>query len=229
MKNAVVVLLFVSVINAFAQNESNPSTTLNTRSDSLNYFLGLSIGFGMETAPFKADAALISKGLTLVIEGNSQYNQETVKAIFQDLQMAVRQEQTEMKEEVGARNLEKGDAFLAETGKRDGVITTESGLQYEVITMGDGPMPTDTSTVEVNYEGSLIDGTVFDSSYERGESLSLPLNRVISGWTEGVQLMPVGSTFKFYIPSNLAYGPSGKGSIPAYSTLIFKIELLGIK
>ena len=229
MRNAVVVILFVSVINTLAQTESNPSTRLNTRSDSLNYFLGLSIGFGMETAPFKANAALISEGLKLAIEGRSQYNQETVKVIFQALQMAVRQEQAKMAEEAGSRNLEKGNAFLSETGKRDGVITTESGLRYEVITMGDGPMPTDTSTVEVHYEGTLIDGTLFDSSYERGEPLTLPLNRVIAGWTEGVQLMPVGSTFKFYIPSDLGYGPRTQGSIPAHSTLIFKIELLGIQ
>jgi len=129
----------------------------------------------------------------------------------------------------GTENLEKGKAFLAENGQREGIVITESGLQYEVITLGSGPKPEASSTVEVHYEGTLIDGTVFDSSYERGESISFPLNRVIAGWTEGVQLMPVGSTYKFYIPSELAYGGRNTGSIPAHSTLIFKIELLGIE
>jgi hypothetical protein len=107
-------------------------------------------------------------------------------------------------------------------------ITTESGLQYEVLTMGEGPRPADTSTVTVNYEGSLIDGEVFDSSYESGEPVSFPLNGVIAGWTEGLQLMPLGSTFKFYIPSSLGYGPRESGPIPGNSVLVFKVELLEI-
>ena len=109
------------------------------------------------------------------------------------------------------------------------MITTESGLQYEVVTLGDGPMPTEASTVSVFYEGTLLDGTVFDSSYDTGEPVSFPLNGVIPGWTEGLQLMPVGSTYKFYIPSNLAYGSRDSGPIAANSTLIFKVELLEVK
>ena len=102
--------------------------------------------------------------------------------------------------------MEDGIAFLEENGRREEVITTESGLQYEVITKGDGPMPDETSTVSVFYEGTLIDGTIFDSSYDTDDTISFPLNGVIPGWTEGLQLMPVGSTYKFFIPSNLAYG-----------------------
>ncbi|MDR2193924.1 MAG: FKBP-type peptidyl-prolyl cis-trans isomerase [Treponema sp.] len=119
--------------------------------------------------------------------------------------------------------------FLALNTKKQGVVTTESGLQYEIITEGNGSKPLATDTVRVNYEGTLIDGTVFDSSYSRGEPEELALDRVIEGWTEGLQLMGIGDTYQFYIPSNLAYGENGSGRIiPPYSTLIFKVELLDI-
>lgn len=122
-----------------------------------------------------------------------------------------------------------GEKFLAENGKRAEVTTTASGLQYEVLEATIGQKPKATDTVKVHYEGTLIDGTVFDSSVERGEPIVFGLNQVIAGWTEGVQLMPVGSKFKFYIPQNLGYGERAAGSIPPYSTLIFEVELLGIE
>ena len=124
---------------------------------------------------------------------------------------------------------EKGEQFLAENALKSGVKVTASGLQYEVLKMGKGPKPTAESTVKVDYEGRLIDGTVFDSSYERGEPIEFPLNGVIKGWTEGLQLMPVGSKFRFYIPQELGYGAQAAGSIPPYSTLIFDVELHAIK
>ena len=124
----------------------------------------------------------------------------------------------------------EGEAFLAENAKREGVKTTESGLQYEVLEATIGQKPKATDTVRVHYEGTLIDGTVFDSSYKRGESISFPLNGVIKGWTEGLQLMAVGSKYKFFIPYQLAYGEHGAGaSIPPYAALIFTVELLGIE
>jgi len=126
-------------------------------------------------------------------------------------------------------NKAAGEKFLEENKLKDGVITTESGLQYEVITMGKGAKPSATDKVKVHYHGTLIDGTVFDSSVERGEPITFGLNQVIAGWTEGVQLMPVGSKFRFYIPQELGYGAREAGSIPAYSTLIFEVELLGIE
>ena len=124
---------------------------------------------------------------------------------------------------------EDGEKFLAENALKEGIFTTESGLQYEVIKMGRGKKPAATDKVKVHYHGTLIDGTVFDSSVDRGEPIVFGLNQVIKGWTEGVQLMPVGSKFRFYIPQELGYGSQAAGSIPPYSTLIFEVELLGIE
>ncbi|MCC8113555.1 MAG: FKBP-type peptidyl-prolyl cis-trans isomerase [Bacteroidales bacterium] len=133
-------------------------------------------------------------------------------------------------ESVADRNLRQGQAFLAENAKRPEVTTTPSGLQYEVLRQGDGATPLATEEVEVNYEGRLLDGTVFDSSYQRGEPITFPLNRVIPGWTEGLQLMPIGSKYRLFIPSDLAYGQRGAGpAIGPNSTLVFDVELLDIK
>ena len=128
----------------------------------------------------------------------------------------------------GERNREQGEAYMAENGTRSGVNTTASGLQYEVITQGSGRSPGPGDNVRVHYEGSLIDGTVFDSSYRRGEPIEFNLGMVIPGWTEGLQLMNEGSTCRFVIPPELAYGPGGTGTIPPFSTLIFRVELIAI-
>lgn len=131
---------------------------------------------------------------------------------------------------MSAKAKEEGEKFLAENAKREGVKTTASGLQYEVLEATIGQKPKATDSVRVHYEGTLIDGTVFDSSYKRGESIAFPLNGVIKGWTEGLQLMSVGSKYKFFIPYQLAYGERGAGaSIPPYAALIFTVELLGIQ
>lgn len=125
--------------------------------------------------------------------------------------------------------MEAGKQFLAANAKKEGVTTTASGLQYKVIHQGDGAKPAADAEVEVHYKGTLIDGKVFDSSYDRGESISFFLNQVIAGWQEGVQLMPVGSKYEFYIPYELGYGARGAGGvIPPYATLIFEVELLKI-
>lgn len=127
-------------------------------------------------------------------------------------------------------SLEKGQQFLQENAKKDGVKTTASGLQYEVLTEGSGKTPKATDTVLVHYKGTLLNGTEFDSSYKRGEPIEFPLNQVIRGWTEGVQLMKEGSKYRFYIPSNLAYGPRGAGGvIGPDETLIFDVELLKVR
>lgn len=126
------------------------------------------------------------------------------------------------------QNLEKGLEFLAENAKREGVVSLESGLQYEVLEPGEGEQPEATDVVTTHYEGRLIDGTVFDSSYQRGEPASFPLNRVIAGWTEGLQLMSPGAKYRLYVPSELAYGDRAAGSIPPNSTLVFDVELISI-
>lgn len=133
--------------------------------------------------------------------------------------------------DIAEENKTAGAAFLAENGKKAGIVTTASGLQYEVLTKGTGTKsPSASDLVEVNYEGKLLDGTIFDSSYKRGESISFPLNRVIAGWTEGLQLMTEGAKHRLYIPSDLAYGSRGAGrDIGANATLIFDVELIKIK
>ena len=149
---------------------------------------------------------------------------EKINAVFVKLQS----ENEEKMRIEGEKNLVEGTAYLAENGARAGVITTASGLQYEVLTQGSGKKPVSADMVRVHYEGTLIDGTVFDSSYTRGEPVEFPLDMVIRGWTEGLQLMNEGSTFRFVIPSDLAYGPGGPGLIPPNATLIFKVELISI-
>lgn len=228
MKKIIPILCCVAALNISAQDTTS-TPELKNQLDSLNYFFGLTLGYSLESAPFETNSELISTGLTFAVDGKASYDAETARSMFQSLHNSMQMDQQGASAAVNIESIEQGRAFLAENGQREGVITTESGLQYEVIALGSGPQPEASSTVEVHYEGTLIDGTVFDSSYERGESISFPLSRVIRGWTEGVQLMPVGSTFKFYIPSELGYGSRATGSIPAHSTLIFKIELLGIE
>jgi FKBP-type peptidyl-prolyl cis-trans isomerase len=127
------------------------------------------------------------------------------------------------------QNAAEGDAFLLENRSKEGVTVTDSGLQYKVMVAGDGPRPAATDRVRVHYRGTLLDGQEFDSSYSRGEPITFALDQVIPGWTEGVQLMQVGSKYQFFIPANLAYGPNGPPSIGPNATLIFEVELLGIE
>lgn len=209
--------------------KSESQVSLNNQQDSLNYFLGIMYGYSTEQAPWEIDADLLASGMVQVLKDSSAYDPMTAEAILNSLTAGIQAEEAAQAEAESMKTMEEGIAFLEENGKKEGVITTESGLQYEIVTKGDGPMPEETSTVAVFYEGTLIDGTVFDSSYETGDTVSFPLNQVISGWTEGLQLMPVGSTYKFYVPSNLGYGPNGGGPIPPNATLIFKVELLDIR
>jgi FKBP-type peptidyl-prolyl cis-trans isomerase len=138
------------------------------------------------------------------------------------------EEQAEIGRQEAETNLAEGEAFLSENGRKLGVTTTTSGLQYEVITEGSGIKPGPADTVRVMYEGTLLDGTVFDSSYARGTPVEFPVNGVINGWIEGLQLMSEGSEYRFFIPANLAYGESGNQAIPPNSALIFRVELLSV-
>lgn len=193
--------------------------------DKISYALGLSMGqnlmsSGVESLNYQDLAAGIEDVLTKQQPKISyQEAQQVLNTFFQELEAKV----------AGAAKAE-GEKFLAENAKREGVKVTPSGLQYEILEPSLGQKPKATDTVRVHYEGTLIDGTVFDSSYRRGESITFPLNGVIKGWTEGLQLMSIGSKYKFFIPYQLAYGERGAGqSIPPYAALIFTVELLGIE
>jgi FKBP-type peptidyl-prolyl cis-trans isomerase FkpA len=150
----------------------------------------------------------------------------TIRQAYVEKRQAAQQADTAV---ASNANLAEGQKFLADNKLKEGVKTTASGLQYRVLTMGDGARPSATDTVKVHYRGTLLDGTEFDSSYARNEPISFALNRVIAGWTEGVQLMPTGSKFMFYIAPELAYGEGGGGPIPPNSTLVFEVELLDIE
>ena len=193
--------------------------------DKVAYALGLSIGQNLAHSGVKdINSEDFVAGMKDVLAGNKpqitlQEAQQVLDKFFKELE-----EQT-----AGAAKAE-GERFLAENAKRPSVKVTASGLQYEVLEAGKGPKPTAKSTVKVHYEGMLIDGTVFDSSYQRGEPIEFPLNGVIKGWTEGLQLMSKGAKYKLYIPYDLAYGEHGAGQqIPPYAALIFTVELLDFK
>lgn len=182
--------------------------------------LASQLGDSIDHAAFQAGVADAMAGK------DPRIDQEAAQAAMATLS---EERNAEVAEMAGAK-LAEGGAFLEENGARDGVVTTESGLQYEVITAADGPMPTAEDTVVTHYHGTLVDGTVFDSSVERGEPASFPVNRVIPGWTEALQLMPVGSKWRLYVPPGLAYGERGAGgAIGPNETLIFEVELLEIE
>jgi len=228
MNNKAITTLIIAII-AFAGGyllngviggeriQSESQVKLQNEWDSLSYFIGLSIGY--QTAEMFEDLqpALVGSGINTIVNDSSSYDAQMAQMIAMQLQQSI----------VDNKAVE-GVKFLEENAKKQGVFVTESGLQYETLKEGDGPMPTDTSVVEVHYHGTFIDGKVFDSSVDRGEPASFPLNQVIPGWTEGIQLMAVGSKYKFYIPSDLAYGPRGRSGIPPNSVLIFEVELLSI-
>lgn len=192
--------------------------------DKISYCLGLSFGQNMLASGIrKVDYADVADGLRDVFEANEP------KISYEQAQKLLGDYFKELSEKAARAAKEEGERFLSENAKRQSVKTTPSGLQYEVIDATIGLKPRATDSVRVHYEGTLLDGTVFDSSYKRGEPISFPLNQVIAGWTEGLQLMSIGSKYKFYIPYNLAYGTRGAGEmIPPYATLIFIVELLGI-
>jgi len=174
------------------------------------------------------DKEVILQGISDKLRDKSQMTEEemveTLKAYDAEVKAAAEKVQLEK----AAKSAEEAKTFLAENAKVEGVTVTESGLQYSVITKADGAKPTAEDTVSVHYVGTLVDGTEFDSSIKRGQPATFPLNRVIAGWTEGVQLMSVGEKYKFVIPAELAYGEQGAGSIPPGATLIFEVELLDI-
>ncbi|GHV96141.1 peptidyl-prolyl cis-trans isomerase [Spirochaetia bacterium] len=216
-------LCILSFVNCNGSGKSESGSSAETTFDKdTSYAMGVSIGSEWKANNIIPDADEFIKGFKDAFgSGKTRFSAEEAGMKIQQAFMA-RQE----KEAEGIKQIETD--FLAENSKKPGITITGSGLQYEVIGEGSGSRPAASDTVRVNYEGKLISGEVFDSSYERGEPVEFPLDMVIPGWTEGIQLMSVGSKYRFYIPSELAYGPQGGGPIPPYSPLIFEVELLGI-
>jgi FKBP-type peptidyl-prolyl cis-trans isomerase FklB len=205
---------------------AQPAPTLDTQQKRVSYAIGLNLGRSLASQKVDTDFDSLARGVRDGIAGTALMDDKQIEETMSTFEQEMRSRRTAS----GAKNQSEGAAFLADNGKRPAVKTTASGLQYEILSAGDGPKPKATDRVRVHYKGSLINGTEFDSSYERGEPAVFPANRVIPGWTEALQLMTVGSKWKLFIPAALGYGEQGAGAaIPPHSTLIFEVELLGIE
>lgn len=225
MKRIISLLLVALVVSVSvsAQKKSKP-VKLETASDSLSYCFGMLIGVNLKNQNVQAiNSQILAKAFETGYKGDSiLISQEKANKIVQDYF-------SNMAKNEAAENLKASEAFLAQNMTQDGVVALPSGLQYKVLVAGNGPKPSAEDQVKVHYTGSLIDGTVFDSSIERGEPVVFGVNQVIPGWTEALQLMPLGSTWMLYIPPNLAYGENGAGGvIGPNQALIFEVQLLDI-
>jgi FKBP-type peptidyl-prolyl cis-trans isomerase FklB len=208
---------------------------LTTRKQKFSYALGMNIGNGLggnlKKQGVEVDWSLVAKGLKdAVAGGKTQLTEEEAQAVLKEVQTEVQKQQQEKTKEAADKNKAEGEAFLTANKSKDGVVALPDGLQYKILTAGTGPKPAATDSVVCNYRGTLINGTEFDSSYKRGQPATFGVSQVIKGWTEALQLMPVGSKWQLFIPSTLAYGPRGAGAeIGPDSTLIFEVELLSIQ
>jgi len=238
--NLSLVALAVIGLSACNQEEkaTNASTNveLTTEAQKEAYSVGASIGRYMsghikeqEELGIPVDRSLIVTGFTNGLNDQLKLTEEEMQTLLQGLDKKLNDKRQEQAIAISAKNIEEGKKYLEENKAKPGVVTTESGLQYEVLTPGSGEKPAAEDTVEVDYVGTLLDGKEFDSSYKRGQTIKFPLDRVIPGWTEGLQLMPVGAKYKFVIPAELAYGERDNGTIPPNSTLIFEVELKSIE
>mgnify|MGYP000139953120 CR=1 FL=1 len=220
-----------------ALSAENKAPVLETESQKQAYGLGAYIGMNMqrnlveqEKLGVVLEKELIIRGFVDSINEKAAIEKEEIQALLMNLEQTMKTKQQELSVKESEASLAVGQKFLEDNAKKEGVMVTESGIQYLVLTPGEGEKPAATDTVKVHYKGTFLNGDTFDSSYDRGEPAVFPLNRVIKGWTEGVQLMSVGSKFKFTIPSDLAYGPNGNPPrIPGNSVLEFEIELLEIQ
>jgi FKBP-type peptidyl-prolyl cis-trans isomerase FklB len=215
--------------------ESASSAAFPTRKEKFSYAYGMNIGaaigMGLKKQSVDIDPDLVAQGLKDSLMGaKTRLTEQEAQAVLQEVQTELRKAQQEKAEKAGATNKTEGEAFLAANKAKEGVVTLPSGLQYKVLKAGTGPKPSATDTVVCNYKGTLINGVEFDSSYKRGQPATFPVSGVIKGWTEALQLMPVGSKWQLFIPSNLAYGERGTGAeIGPNATLIFEVELLSIQ
>lgn len=216
------VLALSSCAGTYQKGDRMPETT-TAQIDTISYALGMYYGKMVTSSPFgELNLNQMKKGFKDVL------NEEETMLEEQDIVMLIQSYLRDRMAYESERSLEEGEKFLAANKEKEGVVETESGLQYKIEVEGAGISPEETDTVEVNYEGRLIDGTVFDSSYDRGESVKFSLNRVIKGWTEGLTYAKEGGKIQLYIPAELGYGQRGTGPIPGNSTLIFDIELVKV-
>ncbi len=223
------ILLGLGMLAGHALAQEAPA--LKDAKERLSYALGMDLGNQFKKQSVAIDPDLFLRGLKDSLAGGKTLltDQEGRTAIG-ELQNQIRQKQIAAMKELGEKNRKAGEAFLAENKTKDGVVTLESGLQYKILKEGDGKKPAADDTVVCNYRGTLVDGTEFDSSYKRNQPASFPVKGVIKGWTEALQLMPVGSKWQLFIPSTLAYGDRGVGNvIGPNATLIFEVELVSIK
>jgi FKBP-type peptidyl-prolyl cis-trans isomerase FklB len=206
---------------------------LKTQKEKASYAIGVNIGKGLHRDGVDVDTALIQRGIRDALLNNKLLlTDDEMKTALMGLQADLKKKADTEMAAAGAANKKEGETFLAANKAKEGVVTLPDGLQYKILTPGNGPKPTATDTVVANYKGTLINGTEFDSSYKRGQPVTFPVGQVIKGWTEVLQLMPVGSKWEVYIPSDLAYGPQGPGRagpIGPDQTLIFEIELVSIQ
>ncbi len=202
---------------------------LKSEKEKFSYAYGMKIGESLKKQGVPVDPAILERGMKDSVAGKTLMTDEEAQAAMTEMQNEIRKKQAEKMSEAGGTNKKEGEEFLAENKGKPGVTTLPDGLQYKILKEGTGPKPTASDSVECNYRGTLINGTEFDSSYKRGKSATFPVSGVIKGWTEALQLMPVGSKWQLFIPSGLAYGERGAGAdIGPNATLIFEIELLSI-
>jgi len=206
------------------------TASLETDDQQASYAIGVQVGTNLRPTGDHLDVDAFVRGMNdALAEAEPALTEEQMMAASQKLQAAVQEEQTLIAAEMAETNTAEGLAYLAENSAKDGVVSMESGLQYEVLRDGEGPTPSGEDAVTIHYRGTLLDGTEFDSSYERNEPATFGVNGVIPGFSEGLQLMPVGSQYRFVIPGDIAYGPQGtQGMIGPNQTLIFEVELIEI-
>jgi FKBP-type peptidyl-prolyl cis-trans isomerase FklB len=205
--------------------------TLKTQKDKFSYSLGMKMGENLHRQSVPVDPAIFARGMRDALAGGKTLlTDEEAQAVLGQMQKEMHDKQQAKMQEEGAANKKEGDAFLAANKSKEGVVTLPSGLQYKILKAGTGPKPTANDTVECNYRGTLINGKEFDSSYKRGQPADFPVGGVIKGWTEALQLMPVGSKWQLFVPADLAYGDRGAGAdIGPGETLIFEVELMSIQ
>jgi FKBP-type peptidyl-prolyl cis-trans isomerase FklB len=211
--------------------KSGSGGTLVTQKDKASYAIGMNFGMGLRQQPVDVDPAIVAQGFKDAMAGGKMaMTDEEVRAVLTELQGELQKKQEAKMSQLGDVNKKEGVAFLAANKAKDGVVTLPSGLQYKIVKQGTGPKPTAADAVVCNYRGTLLNGKEFDSSYKRGQPATFPVPGVIKGWTEALQLMPVGSKWELYVPADMAYGDRGAGpDIGPGATLVFEVELLSIQ